>query len=256
MGQGKSIPEYKIDAITGEGSKDVFKYNQYNIFKDFRLGGGAFGNVYKGYDTKKHRHIAAKEILHASAEFSQSEVDVLRKLTDHDNIVKLYDTFVYNETRYIIMQLCDGLCLDKFLIEKNPAIDVSFEIISQLIETLQYIHFHTSPTAHRDIKPGNIIIVHGSHVKLCDFGLAKFMDITKTMKASTIGGSLAYMSPELHTGRRHDPFKADAFAAGLVFLAIITYVVGESIGHVFQEGKWFLLRIYVNYAPVNDYNKT
>jgi len=240
MGAGESIPEYEIDAITGKGSKDLFKYKHYNIFKDYRLGGGSYGNVYKGYDTQKRRHIAAKEILDDSAQCSQKEVDILRKLTDHDNVVKLYDTFMYNETRYIIMQLCDGLCLDKFLIEKNPAIDVRFEIISQIIETLQYIHFHTSPTAHRDIKPGNIIIVHGSHVKLCDFGLAKFMDINKTLNATHAGGTLFYMSPETHTENRYNPFKADVFAAGLVFLAIITFVVGQKIDHVFQSGKFFL----------------
>jgi serine/threonine protein kinase len=239
MATGAPKPPNTINVITGEGSEDVLEYGPYKIYRDFNLGSGSFGDVYKGYDTKKRRLIAAKQIRLASAECSQTEVDVLMKLTEHDNIVRIFDTFMHTNSRYIIMQFCNGLCLDKYLQQKNPLLDTRTDMIFQIIETVQFMHFANPRTAHRDLKPSNVMVVHGGQIKLCDFGIAKFMDTEKSFNISTKDGTPKYMSPEIYQCSKYDPFKADVFAAGLVLLVIITFVVGENIDHVFPSGKLY-----------------
>ena len=70
-----------------------FEYGQYSIFRDKILGGGTFGTVYAGFDNLKFKHIAVKHITNSSEEFSSQEIEVLMRLTEHDNIVRFYVQF-------------------------------------------------------------------------------------------------------------------------------------------------------------------
>jgi serine/threonine protein kinase len=75
--------------------------------------------------------------------------------------------------------------------------------------------------AHRDIKPGNIMVTKEGVVKVVDFGFACFTDITLT-QANMMIGSRAYMSPELYKGERADA-RADIWAVGVTLYELLTY---------------------------------
>ena len=68
---------------------------------------------------------------------------------------------------------------------------------------------------HRDIKPGNIMIVRGRHAKIMDFGIARMRVSDVKTQTGAILGSPKYMSPEQVAGRRVD-HRADIFSLGVV----------------------------------------
>ena len=219
-------------------SKDILELGHYSIFRDKRLGSGTFGMVYAGFDNLKCRHIAVKHIMNSSEEFSSQEIEVLKRLTEHDNIVRFYDSFVHQGDSWIVMQYCDGETLEKVMEEKCPRMKVRLDFIYQLIEALQYMHNHSPPTAHRDLKPDNVIIIRDTLVKICDFGLAKFINVGKTMNATTFGGTLNYMAPEFFVEHvAYDAFKVDIFATGLIILGTITCTKQQKMNHHFKAGK-------------------
>jgi serine/threonine protein kinase len=233
----------KINVVTAEGSTDRVQYKQYSIYRELRLGSGSFGTVYMGFDHDKQRLIAAKQMLFSNVEFSKTEVDVLLRLTEHDHVVRFFDSFSHDGKRFIVMQFCDGPCLDGHMELQDPPVASRMALIFQLIQTIQFMHFSQPPTAHRDLKPANIMVINGGHLKICDFGLARPV-MNSTQNVSTVAGTYKYLSPEIYQGKKYNPFKADVFSAGLVMLGVITFIVGETFGHVFHTGK--LVQPYAN----------
>ena len=88
----------------------------------------------------------------------------------HPNIVNLYSAFNDDGNVYLLQQYCNGGQLYKRLkkLGKFSEKAVSF-IIRNILDAVSYLH--SNDIIHRDIKPQNIIIVHGN-VKICDFGWA------------------------------------------------------------------------------------
>jgi len=153
---------------------------------------------------------------------------------------------------FIVMQLCSGTSLHKYLQERNsepnPVIDRvrNIQIFEQIVRGL--MHVHASGFVHRDIKPGNIFL-EGTHVFVGDFGLAKDMrrskpssnestiDLTRTDSIDTdkqlvhvnlsnqsmpltVGvGTLLYASPEQLSCHSYDS-KTDIYSLGVLFFEL------------------------------------
>lgn len=209
----------------------LFKHGQYTIYKE-SLGKGGFGNVHRGFDDRNDRIIAAKKIETGSFDFSQMEVDALLKLKEHDNIVRIYDTFIHGGNRWIIMQLCRGRTLDDYMEQEDPTLPVRLELIEQLVDGLFFMH--SCSVAHRDLKPKNLMVVRGHQLKICDLGLSK---IVRTKDVSTLAGNDTYIAPELFTAARYDPFKSDIYSLGLLIVAIATFRKGRRLDHLFPSGN-------------------
>ena len=100
------------------------------------------------------------------------------------------------------------------------------------------MHNLSPPVAHRDLKPGNIIITEGPETKLCDYGLAKTIDRSGTVNASTFGGTPKYMPPELYTSDvKYDALKGDIFSLGLTILGTITGTKDGDMDDFFRPGE-------------------
>lgn len=100
-----------------------------------------------------------------------NEAHILQQLSD-PNIVKYIEHFEENGTAYLVMEYCKGITLDSYIKQEKTILEPHFfkKTLFPLLETLEYIHHQG--VIHRDIKPGNIIILEDGQPKLLDFGSA------------------------------------------------------------------------------------
>ncbi|EMG45361.1 Serine/threonine kinase Rad5-like protein [Candida maltosa Xu316] len=182
------------------------------IYKDFiikneTIGQGAFATVKKAVERSTGTSYAVKIINRRKALNTggndmvgvERELSILEKL-HHPNIVELKAFYEDMDNYYIVMELVPGGDLMDF-VAKNGAIgeDATQVIAKQILEGIAYVH--KLGISHRDLKPDNILISQDDPilVKITDFGLAKFSDNSTMMK--TFCGTLAYVAPEVITGK-------------------------------------------------------
>jgi len=148
-----------------------------------KLGEGGMGVVYKARDTHLDRFVAIK-ILPAEAaadperkrRFAQ-ETKAASAL-NHPNILHVYDIDAAGpEGRpvdFIAMEYVDGKTLEELIGRKGLPVRETLKYAVQIADGLSTAH--AAGIAHRDIKPGNIMVNDKGLIKILDFGLAKLSD--------------------------------------------------------------------------------
>jgi serine/threonine protein kinase len=189
-----------------------------------QIGAGGMGQVYKARDTALNRIVAIKVLRYpgrAEAARFQTEASATARLA-HPGIVGIYDVGTSEGIAYIIMEWIDGPTLSEVL-SGRPDLKRAVELVRPVAEALSYAH--SQGIVHRDIKPSNILIDHFGHPKICDFGIAKFVETNDVTATSTgqIVGTPAYMSPEQAAGRPGDVGpRTDVYSLGCVLYEAIT----------------------------------
>jgi len=194
------------------------------------IGRGAMGTVYLGHDPKIGRSVAIKTLDFSQALSFDENFDSVKKRffreaeaigrLNHPNIVTIFDVGEEEDLAFIIMDYVEGKTLNHYSQKKNllPVATV-FQLIRQVAEALDYAHQQN--IIHRDIKPSNIIFNReGKVVKVTDFGIARFMDTTRTA-TDAILGSPSFMSPE-QLKRSNVDGRADIFSLGITFFLLLT----------------------------------
>jgi serine/threonine-protein kinase len=211
-----------------EGATENPTLGRYEIIGE--LGKGAMGIVYKGIDPKINRQVAIKTIRF-DQDFEADEIEDVKKrffreaetagrLT-HPNIVTIFDVGEDWDLSYIAMEILDGEDLIPHT-RKNNLLPMRrvVEIIIQACDALAYAH--EQGVVHRDIKPGNIMVLKSGQVKVTDFGIARITSSSKTQTAAgIILGTPSYMSPEQIAGKPLDG-RSDIFSLGIVFYELLT----------------------------------
>ena len=200
------------------------KIGKYQIIE--RVGAGAMGEVFKAFDPMLRRWVALKV-------FSRN-VEVTKELRarffqeaqagamlSHPNIVTVHDLGEQDGHLFIVMELLEGEELRQLIASrKNIDLGEKLSLMVQVCKGVEYAH--SKGVIHRDIKPGNIFVLTDGHVKLLDFGVARFAHIdTGLTRAGLIMGTLRYMSPEQCRGRADH--RSDIFSVGAVFYELLTY---------------------------------
>jgi eukaryotic-like serine/threonine-protein kinase len=196
-----------------------------------RLGSGGMSNVYKATDRILERTVAVKILAeHLSdderfvARFRREALAVAKLI--HPNIVQVYDTGVDAGRHYIVMEYVDGRSGAQIL-QRNGAIEpeLAAEIAIQSCAGLDYAH--RRGIIHRDVKPGNLMVVGGPvgggemTVKLTDFGIARAMEQTRITQVGSVVGTAAYLAPEQVRGEEATP-ATDVYALGVVLYQFLT----------------------------------
>jgi tetratricopeptide (TPR) repeat protein len=196
------------------------------------LGAGGMGEVYRARDARLGRDVAVKvlqESLGGSAwERFEREARAASAL-NHPNICAVYDVGEAGGSPYLVMELVEGRTLRDYIGKQpaDPAAAVALGV--QIADALEAAH--AKGIIHRDIKSGNIMVTGRRHVKVLDFGLAKYAaaasetEDTLTMKSLTAAGTVLgtphYMAPEILQGKPADA-RSDLWALGIVLHEMLT----------------------------------
>lgn len=200
------------------------------------IGRGGMSAVYCARDENLGRDVALKLFAPQAPDADdlkrqEAEIQLLATL-NHPGLVTLFDAGtderVPDEPRpFLTMELVAGQDLRSRIRHSLVPLDELSVIGAGIADALAYVH--GLGIIHRDIKPGNILLVQnrpGEPVrpKLTDFGIARIVDATRLTSTGTMVGTAAYLSPEQAQG---EPLTGatDIYSLGLVLLECIKGVV-------------------------------
>ncbi|MEO1526162.1 MAG: protein kinase [Planctomycetota bacterium] len=188
------------------------------------LGRGAFGIVYRAWDTQLDRAVALKVLRpQAASEPDFAEARLIAGL-EHPGLVAVYDCGLDQRNQgFIVTQLVEGQTLAEWAasLEGHRQEDQKrvCELFTRLCDALAAAH--ERGVVHRDLKPSNVLIRGDDQPVLLDFGLA-LSNWTPGREGEWVG-TPAYMSPEQARGEGHlvDP-RSDVFAVGILLFEVLT----------------------------------
>lgn len=187
------------------------------------------GVVYEAHDGVIDRKVAIKlvrtDLLEgaerkAYVERFQREAQAVGRC-NHPCIVGIFDYALHEDNPFLVMEYVDGVALDKAMSEgERFAPSAAIHVILQVLDALACAH--AVGIVHRDIKPGNILLIAGGGVKVTDFGVARLDSSNLTLDGMAIG-TPRYMSPEQCCGGAVDG-RSDLFSAAIVLQELL---IGE-----------------------------
>lgn len=198
------------------------KIGKYDVLRE--IGRGGMGKVYAAVDPTIGRMVAIKQVTAVVSD----DPDLLKRFyreaqstgkLQHPNIVTLYDLGEQDGIPYLVMEYLEGESLEKVIQERRPyTVAEKLTIIIQVCEGLAYAH--QREIIHRDIKPGNIVVLNDGGVKIVDFGIAQFGNERYTRTGQVVG-SLYYMSPEQIQDAGID-LRSDIYSTGILLYEFLT----------------------------------
>ncbi len=210
------------------------------------LGRGAMGVVYKAHDPVLDRTVALKTIvLDDEADGREDfhsrfflEAKAAARL-NHPALITIYDFGEEDGLAYMAMELLNGKELSTRMESSSLPIREAVAIAEQVAEGLAYAH--DGGVIHRDIKPGNIMLLPNGRIKIMDFGVARMKVSELKTQLGTRLGTPKYMSPEQSTGGKLD-HRTDIFSLGIVLYEMLTGAKlfrGDSLTNVLHNVATF-----------------
>ncbi|MGH7504598.1 MAG: serine/threonine-protein kinase, partial [Longimicrobiales bacterium] len=197
-----------------------------------RLGEGAMGAVYLGEHIKMGRRDAIKVLRESLATDREATLRFLRGARTvssirHPNVCTIYD---FSDTadglQFLAMEFVAGETLKDLLDrERRLPVERAVAIAIQVAEALDAAH--DVGVVHRDLKPGNIMLVRGRDgrdvVKVVDFDIAKGPDAAgeEVTRMGFVVGTPEYMSPEQLMGEALNG-RSDVYSLALVLFRMLT----------------------------------
>jgi Tol biopolymer transport system component len=196
-----------------------------------QVGSGAYGEVYRAWDTRLHREVALK-LLHASASADATahlaEARALARVR-HPNVVTIHGADVFNGRAGLWMEFVSGRTLDAIVRRDGRfSADEAANVGAAVCRALSAVH--QAGSLHRDVKAQNVMRESGGRIVLMDFGtgIDAAADSDRgdlAAGASTprprLTGTPLYLAPEV---LRHEPpgVASDIYSVGVLLFFMVT----------------------------------
>ncbi|KAM7500190.1 hypothetical protein LguiA_024604 [Lonicera macranthoides] len=209
---------YVLDDPTGHEIDLVYELGR-------ELGRGEFGVTYLCTDKTSGEVYACKSIskkklrTRVDIEDVKREVEIMKHLPKHPNIVTLKATYEDDSAVHLVMELCEGGELfDRIVARGHYTERAAAAVTRTIVEVILMCHKHG--VMHRDLKPENFLFANKKEtapLKAIDFGLSVFFKPGE--KFNEIVGSPYYMAPEV-LKRNYGP-EVDVWSAGVILYILL-----------------------------------
>lgn len=191
------------------------------------LGEGGMGIVYDARQTSIDRNVAIKMLKPATAGNEKQRAKFLAEAVvtgdlDHPNIVPIYDVGSNSQgALFYSMKKVQGTPWLKVVQKKS--VTENLEILMRIADAVGFAH--ARGIVHRDLKPENVMLGEFGEVLVMDWGLAQanrsFRKSRSITETNTMGGTPAYMAPEMATG----PIEKITAASDIYLLGAMLYEI-------------------------------
>ncbi|MFF4264838.1 serine/threonine-protein kinase [Streptomyces virginiae] len=205
------------------------------------IGRGGAGAVWRAWDHRRRRYVAAKVLLQSDAHTLLRFVREQALRIDHPHVLAPASWAADDDKVLFTMDLIGGGSLGHVIGDYGP-LPPRFvcALLDQLLSGLAAVH--AEGVVHRDIKPANILMeatgTGRPHLRLSDFGISMRKGEPRLTETDLVVGTPGYFAPEQLLGAEPD-FPADLFAVGLVALYLLQGRKPDSqalVEHFFAQG--------------------
>uniref|UniRef100_A0A4W5KJW9 Myosin light chain kinase, smooth muscle n=1 Tax=Hucho hucho TaxID=62062 RepID=A0A4W5KJW9_9TELE len=208
-------PDYRdVTVRTDVKVKDLYDVEE-------RLGTGKFGQVFKLLEKATKKHWAGKFIKAYSAKEKDNvrqEIAIMNSL-HHPKLVQCIDAFEGKSDIVMVLEMISGGELFERIIDEDFEL-TEIEVIKYMLQIVDGVHYiHKQGIVHLDLKPENIMCVNktGSTIKLIDFGLARRLENSGTLKV--LFGTPEFVAPEVIN------YEAISYPTDMWSIGVICYIL-------------------------------
>ncbi|MYX77648.1 serine/threonine-protein kinase, partial [Streptomyces sp. SID3915] len=187
------------------------------------IGRGGVGAVWRAWDHRRRRYVAAKVLQQSDAHTLLRFVREQALRIEHPHVLAPASWAADDDKVLFTMDLVSGGSLAHLIGDYGP-LPPRFVclLLDQLLSGLSTVH--AEGVVHRDIKPANILLeatgTNRPHLRLSDFGISMRKGEPRLTETNYVVGTPGYFAPEQMMGAEPD-FPADLFAVGLVALYLL-----------------------------------